>query len=117
MTPGLEREIVDQTVYARNVESLRERGLRVSTPASHEGVLLVTSDARSGLKHAVKAVLPGASWQCCRVHFARNVTQALGSARPKPVNALISTIFAQTSPEVVSETYQQVTASLEHSFT
>ena len=98
------------------LRSLRERGLKVSMPASPEGVLLVTSDAHSGLKHAIKAVLPGASWQRCRVHFARNITQALGSARSKPVNALVSTIFAQTSPETVRESYQQVTASLESSF-
>ncbi|MCS6712004.1 transposase [Brachybacterium sp. EF45031] len=98
------------------LRSLRERGLTISTPASPEGVLMVTSDAHSGLKHAIKAVLPGASWQRCRVHFARNITQALGSARSKPVNALVSTIFAQTSPETVRETYQQVTASLENSF-
>lgn len=98
------------------LRSLRERGLEISTPAAPEGVLLVTSDAHSGLKHAVKAVLRGASWQRCRVHFARNVTQALGSARSKPVNALVSTVFAQTSPETVSESYQQVTASLESSF-
>ncbi|WP_432803651.1 transposase [Brachybacterium sillae] len=61
-------------------------------------------------------MLPGASWQRCRVHFARNITQMLGSARSKPVNALVSTIFVQTSPETVRETYQQVTASLENSF-
>lgn len=98
------------------LRGLRERGLKISTPASPEGVLMVTSDAHAGLKHAIKAVLPGASWQRCRVHFARNITQALGSARSKPVNAVISTIFAQTSPGTVRETYQQVTASLERSF-
>lgn len=42
------------------------------------------------------------SWQRCRVHFARNVTQALGSARSKPVNALIGTVFAQTNAEAVT---------------
>lgn len=98
------------------LRGLRERGLKISTLASPEGVLMVTSDAHAGLKHAVKAVLPGASWQRCRVHFARNITQMLGSARSKPVNAVISTIFAQTSPETIRETYQQVTASLERSF-
>lgn len=61
-------------------------------------------------------MLPGASWQRCRVHFARNITQALGSARSKPVNALVSTIFAQTTPKTVRESYQQVIASLESSF-
>jgi len=98
------------------LRSLRQRGLKIFTPASPQGVLLVTSDAHAGLKHAIKAVLPGASWQRCRVHFARNITAALGSARSKPINAVISTIFAQTSPETVKETYHQVTASLEGTF-
>ena len=98
------------------LRSLRERGLGPSTSANPEGVALVISDAHSGLKAAVKAVLPGAGWQRCRVHFARNVTQHLGSAHSKPVNAVISTIFAQTTPEAVRETYHQVTASLEGAF-
>ncbi|MCH8612010.1 IS256 family transposase [Arsenicicoccus dermatophilus] len=98
------------------LRSLRTRGLTPSTPAHPQGVALVISDAHAGLKAAVKAVLPGAAWQRCRVHFARNITQVLGSARSKPVNALVSTIFAQTSPEAVRETYHQVTASLQASF-
>ena len=98
------------------LRSLRERGLGPSTSANPEGVALVISDAHSGLKAAIKAVLPGAGWQRCRVHFARNVTQHLGSAHSKPVNAVISTIFAQTTSEAVRETYHQVTASLEGAF-
>ena len=98
------------------LRSLRERGLGPSTSANPEGVALVISDAHSGLKAAIKAVLPGAGWQRCRVRFARNVTQHLGSAHSKPVNAVISTIFAQTTPEAVRETYHQVTASLEGAF-
>lgn len=98
------------------LRSLRQRGLNPSGPSCPEGVALVISDAHSGLKAAVKAVLPGAGWQRCRVHFARNVTQHLGSAHSKPVNAVISTIFAQTTPEAVRETYHQVTASMEGSF-
>ena len=35
------------------------------------GVELVISDAHEGLKQAIAGVLPGASWQRCRTHFAR----------------------------------------------
>jgi hypothetical protein len=98
------------------LRSLRERGLKVATDADPLGVILVTSDAHAGLKAAVKAILPGAGWQRCRVHFARNVTQKIGSARSKPVNALISTIFAQTTTEAVTAQYQAVTDSLRGSF-
>jgi len=97
---------------------LRDRGLKVTDPAHGDpcGVALVISDAHSGLKAAVKAILPGASWQRCRVHFARNITQHLGSARSKPVNALISTIFAQPTAEAVTACYRHVTDSLTAGF-
>lgn len=95
---------------------LRQRGLSPTSPQHPEGVALVISDAHAGLKTAVKAVLPGAGWQRCRVHFARNITQTLGSTNSTPVNALISTIFAQTSPEAVREAYHQITASMTTSF-
>ncbi|AMD87063.1 transposase [Actinomyces radicidentis] len=98
------------------LRSLRERGLAVCGPSRPEGVALVVSDSHAGLKAAVKAILPGAAWQRCRVHFARNITSRLGSARSKPVNALISTVFAQTSPQAVRATYHQVTDSLRGTF-
>ncbi len=98
------------------LRSLRERGLKVSTDTDPLGVQVVTSDAHQGIKNAVKAILTGASWQRCRVHFARNVTQTLGSTRSKPVNALIATIFAQTTPEAVKDAYHQVVASLTPTF-
>ena len=98
------------------LKDLRQRGLNPTSPQHPEGVALVISDAHTGLKTAVKAVLPGTGWQRCRVHFARNITQTLGSTNSKPVNALISTIFAQTSPETVREAYHQVTASMTTSF-
>ena len=94
------------------LRSLRERGLRVPTTTDPTGVVVVISDAHEGLKTAVKAILPGAAWQRCRVHFARNVTTRLGSARSKPVNALIGTIFAQTNPDAVRACYRQVADSL-----
>ena len=92
--------------------SLRERGLKTSTPVDPAGVTLVISDAHAGLKAAVKAILPGAGWQRCRVHFARDITSKLGSAHSKPVNALISTIFAQTDPAAVRVQYAQVCHAL-----
>lgn len=98
------------------LRGLRERGLKVATDTDPLGVALVTSDAHSGIKAAVAAILPGAGWQRCRVHFARNVTQRLGSRASKPVNALISAVFAQTTPEALKAQYKQVAASLTSSF-
>ena len=98
------------------LRSLRERGLKVPSPHDPEGVVLVTSDAHAGIRAAVRAILPGASWQRCRVHFARTITSKLGSAHSKPAGALVSTIFAQTTPEAVAAQYQHVISSLHPSF-
>ena len=98
------------------LRSLRERGLKVPSPEDPTGVVLVTSDAHAGIRAAVRAILPGAAWQRCRVHFARNITSRLGSARSKPVNALVSTIFAQTSREAVAAQYKHVIDSLREAF-
>lgn len=46
------------------LEGLRKRGLG--------GVELVVSDDHSGLKRAIREVLPEAAWQRCYVHFLRN---------------------------------------------
>ena len=98
------------------LRSLRERGLKVPSPHDPEGVVLVTSDAHAGIRAAVRAILPGASWQRCRVHFARTITSRLGSARSKPVNALVSTIFAPTSRQAVMAQYQHVIDALRDAF-
>ena len=98
------------------LRSLRERGLKVPSPEDPTGVVLVTSDAHAGIRAAVRAILPGAAWQRCRVHFARNITSRLGSARSKPVNALVSTIFAQTSREAVMAQYKHVIDTLRDPF-
>ena len=98
------------------LRSLRERGLKVPSTHDPEGVVLVTSDAHAGIRAAVRAILPGAAWQRCRVHFARNITSRLGSARSKPVNALVSTIFAQTTPQAVIAQYKHVIDTLRDPF-
>lgn len=102
--------------WTQFLRGLRERGLKTASLDDPEGVAVVVSDAHSGLKAAVKAILPGAGWQRCRVHFARNVSQAIGTVNSKPINALISTIFAQTSQEAVMAHYKQVTGSIRAQF-
>ena len=98
------------------LRSLRERGLKVPSPEDPTGVVLVTSDAHAGIRAAVRAILPGAAWQRCRVHFARNITSRLGPARSKPAGALVSTIFAQTSQEAVAAQYKHVIDALKDAF-
>jgi len=59
------------------------------------GVQLVMSDAHEGLKGAIAAVLAGAAWQRCRVHFMRNVLARVKKADTTAVMDLIRSIFVQ----------------------
>jgi transposase-like protein len=59
------------------------------------GVQLVISDAHEGLKAAVAAVLGGASWQRCRVHFVRNALGYVPKGAQAMVAATIRTVFAE----------------------
>ena len=53
----------DGAFWTAFLRSLKARGLH--------GVQLVISDAHTGLKHAIGAVLAGAGWQRCWVHGSR----------------------------------------------
>jgi putative transposase len=77
------------------------------------GVALVISDDHAGLVNAIAAVLPGAAWQRCRAHYARNLlTRVPKSAQPW-VSTLVRTIFEQPDAASVRAQHAQVTAALE----
>jgi putative transposase len=77
------------------------------------GVALVISDDHAGLVNAIGAVLPGAAWQRCRAHYARNLlTRVPKSAQPW-VSTLVRTIFEQPDAASVRAQHAQVTAALE----
>jgi putative transposase len=72
------------------------------------GVQLVVSDAHEGLKGAIAAVLHGAGWQRCRVHFVRNALALVPKAAAQLVAATIRTVFAQPEPEMAQVAWHQV---------
>jgi transposase-like protein len=76
------------------------------------GVRLVVSDAHQGLKGAVAAVLHGASWQRCRVHFVRNAVALgprLGPRRAQQmVAATIRAVFVQPDATSAHEQWRRV---------
>src|SRR6185437_11255780 len=72
------------------------------------GVQLVVSDAHEGLKTAIGAILVGASWQRCRVHFVRNALALVPKAAQQLVAATIRTVFAQPEPEMARQTWRAV---------
>jgi putative transposase len=80
------------------------------------GVRLVTSDAHRGLKSAVEAVLVGASWQRCRVHFMRNALSLVPKAAQQMVGATIRTVFAQPDSGNAHEQWRRVSEGFGHRF-
>ena len=65
----------DGAFWTAFLRSLKARGLA--------GVQLVISDAHTGLKAAIGAVMLGAAWQRCRVHFMRNVLAVVPRGTPR----------------------------------
>jgi putative transposase len=90
------------------LRSLRARGLG--------GVRRVISDAHKGLKGAVAAVMIGAAWQRCRVHFMRNVLSKVPKGSAEMVAAAIRTIFAQPDREAVAEQLVSIADKLGRQF-
>jgi transposase-like protein len=72
------------------------------------GVRLVTSDAHEGLKAAIAAVLHGASWQRCRVHFVRNALTLVPKSAAELVAATIRTVFTQPDAMSTREQWRRV---------
>lgn len=76
------------------------------------GVELVTSDAHEGLKQAIAGVLPGASWQRCRTHFARNLLTRVPKSAQDMVATLVRSIFAQPDAKTTREQHARVVEQL-----
>jgi putative transposase len=90
----------DGAFWLSFLRSLVARGL--------SGVRLVTSDAHRGLKGAVEAVLQGASWQRCRVHFMRNALSLVPKTAQQMVGATIRTVFAQPDAASARQQWRRV---------
>jgi putative transposase len=94
----------DGAFWTAFLRSLKARGLG--------GTQLVISDAHTGLKQAISAVLIGASWQRCRVHFLRNVLAQVPKGSSEMVAAAIRTIFAQPKAEMVHDQLRVIAGML-----
>ncbi len=90
----------DGAFWTAFLRSLVARGL--------SGVRLVTSDAHRGLEGAIGAVLHGASWQRCRVHFMRNALSLVPKAAQQMVGATIRTVFAQPDARSARRQWRRV---------
>jgi putative transposase len=94
----------DGAFWTAFLRSLRARGLA--------GVQLVISDAHQGLKGAIRAVMLGAAWQRCRVHFLRNVLARVPRGNAEMVAAAIRTIFAQPDAAHVHDQFDTIAVML-----
>jgi len=101
-------EAESESFWRSFLRSLRARGL--------DGVQLVISDAHTGLKQAIAAVMAGAAWQRCRVHFLRNVLTRVPKGSAEMVAAAIRTIFAQPTGAEVVDQVDKVAAMLAGKF-
>ncbi len=111
-----EREVLGLDVGPSEDGAFWTQFLRGLVARGLTGVKLVISDAHGGLKGAIAAVLQGASWQRCRVHFVRNVLALVPKGAAAMVAATIRTVFVQ--PEAVSakEQWRKVADSLRGRF-
>jgi transposase-like protein len=98
----------DGAFWTGFLRSLKARGLA--------GTQLVISDAHTGLKAAIGAVLLGASWQRCRVHFMRNVLARVPRGNSEMVAAAIRTVFAQPDAEHVHSQLDVIAGMLGRQF-
>ena len=87
---------------------LKARGL--------DQVYLVTSDAHLGIQHAISDVLPNASWQRCRTHFAKNLSGLVPKNQWPTLSAMFHTIFQQPDAEAVWKQAREVVAFCEQKF-
>ncbi len=90
----------DGAFWLQFLRSLVARGL--------SGVQLVISDAHEGLKGAIGAVLQGAAWQRCRVHFVRNALALVPKTAAQMVAATIRTVFVQPDVDAARTTWRRV---------
>ena len=110
------REILGLDVFTTEDGAGWTAFLRGLVARGLSGVALVVSDAHEGLKNAIAAVLPGASWQRCRTHAMRNLLTRVPKAAQAMVATLVRTIFAQSDDKQVKAQFDRVVDQLEEKF-
>ncbi len=98
----------DETFWTAFLRSLKARGLG--------GVRLVISDAHAGLTAAIRKCMTGASWQRCRVHYARNLLAVVPKGSQEMVAAAFRSIFALGTKVEVEARWDEVTDTLADRF-
>ena len=71
-------------------------------------VYLVTSDAHLGIQAAVAQVLPTASWQRCRTHFAKNLSSKVSKRQWTTLSGMFHSIFQQADAQATWDQAREV---------
>jgi transposase-like protein len=108
VTAGGVREVLGVDIGPSEDGAFWLRFLRALVARGLHGVHLVISDAHEGLRAAIGAVLHGASWQRCRVHFLRNALALVPKGTQQLVAATIRTVFAQPTAEAAWRQWRQI---------
>jgi putative transposase len=111
-----EREVLGLDVGPSEDGAFWLQFLRGVVARGLSGVQLVISDAHEGLKGAIAAVLHGASWQRCRVHFIRNALALVPKSAAAMVAATIRTVFVQLDASTAREQWRRVADSFRARF-
>jgi putative transposase len=105
------REVLGMAIGASEAETFWTDFLRGLARRGLRGVKLVISDAHEGIKASVARVF-NATWQRCRVHFARNALAHAGRNGRRVVSAFIATAFAQETAEAAKVQWRKVADQL-----
>ena len=105
---GGQREVLGLDVGPSEEGAFWLQFLRSLVARGLSGVQLVISDANQGLKGAIAAVLQGAAWQRCRVHFVRNALALVPKSTQQMVAATIRTVFVQPDVAAAREQWRRV---------
>lgn len=116
VTASGEREVLGLEVGPSEEGAFWVQFLRGLLARGLSGVQLVISDAHRGLKAAIGAVLQGASWQRCRVHFVRNALALVPKSAAQMVAATIRTVFVQPDAATAREHWRRVADSFRSRF-
>jgi putative transposase len=108
VTASGEREVLGLDVGPSESGAFWLAFLRDLAARGLNGVKLVISDAHAGLKTAIGAVVQGASWQRCRVHFMRDALGLVPKSAQQMVAATIRTVFAQPDGAAAREQWRRV---------
>ena len=105
------REVLGMAIGASEAEAFWTEFLRSLARRGLRGVKLLISDDHKGLKAAATRIL-GATWQRCRVHFARNLLAHAGRQGRRVVSAFVATAFAQEDADSAKVQWRQVADQL-----